>query len=344
MVFGAGTTLKKGDDLFTALRGAGKVNWDDSLFKSLDLNFNADWVKGIKYTDFDDDFVKLLAKNVSASELKQIEPENLVHISKKLEGDDLADFAKKLDPATQENLFKKFDLNKPEDLKAAKKLANNLDKNSLNNLIIKFPGNRKMINNVFKKSKNFGGWKSLKDAKKANELNNSQIKDRDSLRKAASSEFSDSKNTEIMEKGAKYRESGVNQENIQRYADDLGDSEVAKNLGKRTDTVNIYNSKPMKSSMKKIGLVGIGALVGVMIMYGEANPFKAIRKAGEDLGKVMTIAKDAAISTAQAAGDTVGGLAKLISWITKNAHIPIVGSVICVVLMLAMYAYSSFSK
>jgi len=343
MVFGAGTTLKKGDDLFTALRGAGKVNWDDSLFKSLDLNFNADWVKGIKYTDFDDDFVKLLAKNVSASELKQIEPENLVHISKKLEGDDLADFAKKLDPATQENLFKKFDLNKPEDLKAAKKLANNLDKNSLNNLIIKFPGNRKMINNVFKKSKNFGGWKSLKDAKKANELNNSQIKDRDSLTNYAAPKFADSKNADTMEKGAKSRD-GLNQENFQQRALDNGKSELATDISKRQDTINVYNSKPMKSSMKKIGLVGIGALVGVMIMYGEANPFKAIRKAGEDLGKVMTIAKDAAISTAQAAGDTVGGLAKLISWITKNAHIPIVGSVICVVLMLAMYAYSSFSK
>tara|TARA_Y100000356_G_scaffold60687_1_gene49276 strand:+ start:3071 stop:4075 length:1005 start_codon:yes stop_codon:yes gene_type:complete len=329
------TGIKSGGNLSTAIRKAD--NLDDNFFKSLKLDFSADWLKNIKYNDFDDDFVKLLAKNVSTSQLANISPENLVHMSKKLEGDKLTDFTRKLDSDTQEKLFKQLDANG--DYVFAKKLGNSFENtDDLNKLMRKFPDGSEM------KKALKGAKKTVnKNADAAKKLSKSQIKDRNSLTKAASSEFADPKNTEIMEKGAKYQGS-VNQENIQRYADDLGDSELAKNLSKRNDTVNIYNSKPMKSSMKKIGLVGIGALVGVMIMYGEANPFKAIRKAGEDLGKVMRVAKDAAISTAKAAGDTVGGLAKLISWITKNAHIPIVGSIICVVLMLAMYAYSSFSK
>jgi len=336
----ATTGIKSGGGLTNALRGVGKANWDDNFFKSLKLDFEANWLKNIKYSDFDDDFVKLLAKNVSTSQLANISPENLVHMSKKLEGDNLTDFTKKLDSNTQETLFKKLDADGEYDV--AKKLGDSFENpGDLNRLMDKFPDGSEMKNKL-KGSKRTVD-QNANAAKRANKLSRRQAKDRDNLENYVAPKFTDPKNKEIMEKGAKSRE-GINQENIQKRALENSNNELAKDITGRKEMVNIYNSKPMKSSMKTIGLVGIGALVGVMIMYGEANPFKAIRKAGEDLGKVMRIAKDAAISTAKAAGDTVGGLAKLISWITKNAHIPIVGSIICVVLMLAMYAYSSFSK
>jgi len=336
------TGIKSGGNLSTAIRKAD--NLDDNFFKSLKLDFSAGWLKTIKYSDFDDDFVKLLAKNVSTSQLAKISPENLVHMSKRLEGDKLTDFTKKLDSNTQETLFKQLAANG--DYVFAKKLGNSFENtDDLNQLMKKFPDDPQMINALKGAKKTVN--KKAKNAKNANKLSSSQVKSRDNVEKYATDASKKPENQKSLEEGeAAMNDFAANktQQNLQRNSTKVGESQMATDIAKQSDTVNIYNSKPMKSSMKKIGLVGIGALVGVMIMYNEWNPFKAIRKAGEDLGKVMTIAKDAAISTAKAAGDTVGGLAKLISWITKNAHIPIVGSVICVILMLAMYAYSSFSK
>src|SRR6056300_335817 len=101
----------------------------------------------------------------------------------------------------------------------------------------------------------------------------------------------------------------------------------SKALKKITDNPRI------KSSLKKLGLYGVIGVVVCMLIYDEANPFKAIKKALEDIQETAEAMKEILDAAANAAENAAKGGFDFLAWLFKYWYVP---AILCF-LLFAIY-------
>lgn len=136
--------------------------------------------------------------------------------------------------------------------------------------------------------------------------------------------------------------------------------EVSQSLAKR----NVANSEDMRKGVKSVnkllkegtesssslrkGLaelgitpasaaIGAGVIVLLCMAYDTDNPFTAVDRALDDTGKVVKGFKEVADSAATAVKDTAEGGFDFISFVTKNSWISFACSILCVILLFALF-------
>ncbi len=136
-----------------------------------------------------------------------------------------------------------------------------------------------------------------------------------------------------------------------KQADDLA-RETAANLDDAgeavTDTTKVLedgskSSKSLKKALGELGItpgsvaIGAGVIVLLCMAYDTDNPFTAVDRALDDTGKVVKGFKEVADSAATAAKDVTTGGFDFISFVTNNSWISFSCSILCVILLFALF-------
>ena len=125
-----------------------------------------------------------------------------------------------------------------------------------------------------------------------------------------------------------------------------GNVDDATNAVKDTTKVLEDGSKSSKSLKKALGELGItpgsvaigaGVIVLLCMAYDTDNPFTAVDRALDDTGKVVKGFKEVADSAATAAKDVTTGGFDFISFVTNNSWISSACSILCVILLFALF-------
>ena len=95
-----------------------------------------------------------------------------------------------------------------------------------------------------------------------------------------------------------------------------------------------------KDGLKKLGMYTAGGTLLLMLVYNTSNPFRAIERALNDAGDVAQGVKEVADAAAGAIKDTAVGGFNFISFITKNAWISGSMSILCMILVVGLFATS----
>jgi hypothetical protein len=103
------------------------------------------------------------------------------------------------------------------------------------------------------------------------------------------------------------------------------------------------SSKSLKKALGELGItpgsvaIGAGVIVLLCMAYDTDNPFTAVDRALDDTGKVVKGFKEVADSAATAAKDVTTGGFDFISFVTNNSWISSACSILCVILLFALF-------
>ena len=103
------------------------------------------------------------------------------------------------------------------------------------------------------------------------------------------------------------------------------------------------SSKSLRKGLAELGItpgsaaIGAGVIVLLCMAYDTDNPFTAVDRALDDTGKVVKGFKEVADSAATAVKDTAEGGFDFISFVTKNSWISFACSILCVILLFALF-------
>lgn len=115
-----------------------------------------------------------------------------------------------------------------------------------------------------------------------------------------------------------------------------------------TDTTKVLedgseSSKSLRKGLAELGItpgsvaIGAGVIVLLCMAYDTDNPFTAVDRALDDTGKVVKGFKEVADSAATAAKDVTTGGFDFISFVTNNSWISSACSILCVILLFALF-------
>jgi hypothetical protein len=102
-------------------------------------------------------------------------------------------------------------------------------------------------------------------------------------------------------------------------------------------------SKSLRKGLAELGItpgsvaIGAGVIVLLCMAYDTDNPFTAVDRALDDTGKVVKGFKEVADSAATAAKDVTTGGFDFISFVTNNSWISSACSILCVILLFALF-------
>ena len=99
-------------------------------------------------------------------------------------------------------------------------------------------------------------------------------------------------------------------------------------------------SNLLKQGIKELGYplaMGAGVLLLLCMAYDTDNPFTAVDRALDDTGTVVRGFKEVAEEAAEAVKDTATGGFDFISFVTKNSWISFACSILCVILVFALF-------
>lgn len=103
------------------------------------------------------------------------------------------------------------------------------------------------------------------------------------------------------------------------------------------------SSKSLRKSLAELGItpgsvaIGAGVIVLLCMAYDTDNPFTAVDRALDDTGKVVKGFKEVADEAAEAVKDTATGGFNFISFVTQNSWISFACSILCVILLFALF-------
>ena len=103
------------------------------------------------------------------------------------------------------------------------------------------------------------------------------------------------------------------------------------------------SSSSLRKGLAELGItpasaaIGAGVIVLLCMAYDTDNPFTAVDRALDDTGKVVKGFKEVADSAATAVKDTAEGGFDFISFVTKNSWISFACSILCVILLFALF-------
>ena len=103
------------------------------------------------------------------------------------------------------------------------------------------------------------------------------------------------------------------------------------------------SSNSLKKGLAELGItpataaIGAGVIVLLCMAYDTDNPFTAVDRALDDTGKVVKGFKEVADSAATAAKDVTTGGFDFISFVTNNSWISSACSILCVILLFALF-------
>jgi hypothetical protein len=103
------------------------------------------------------------------------------------------------------------------------------------------------------------------------------------------------------------------------------------------------SSNSLKKALGELGItpgsvaIGAGVIVLLCMAYDTDNPFTAVDRALDDTGKVVKGFKEVADSAATAAKDVTTGGFDFISFVTNNSWISSACSILCVILLFALF-------
>ena len=103
------------------------------------------------------------------------------------------------------------------------------------------------------------------------------------------------------------------------------------------------SSKSLKKALAELGItpgsvaIGAGVIVLLCMAYDTDNPFTAVDRALDDTGKVVKGFKEVADEAAEAVKDTAKGGFDFISFVTNNSWISSACSILCVILLFALF-------
>ena len=125
-----------------------------------------------------------------------------------------------------------------------------------------------------------------------------------------------------------------------------GNADDAKEAVKNTENVlkdGSEASKSLRKGLAELGItpgsvaIGAGVIVLLCMAYDTDNPFTAVDRALDDTGKVVKGFKEVADSAATAAKDVTTGGFDFISFVTNNSWISFSCSILCVILLFALF-------
>jgi hypothetical protein len=103
------------------------------------------------------------------------------------------------------------------------------------------------------------------------------------------------------------------------------------------------SSNTLRKGLAELGItpgsvaIGAGVIVLLCMAYDTDNPFTAVDRALDDTGKVVKGFKEVADSAATAVKDTAKGGFDFISFVTQNSWISFACSILCVILLFALF-------
>ena len=103
------------------------------------------------------------------------------------------------------------------------------------------------------------------------------------------------------------------------------------------------SSKSLRKGLAELGItpgavaIGAGVIVLLCMAYDTDNPFTAVDRALDDTGKVVKGFKEVADSAATAVKNTAEGGFDFISFVTQNSWISFACSILCVILLFALF-------
>lgn len=103
------------------------------------------------------------------------------------------------------------------------------------------------------------------------------------------------------------------------------------------------SSSSLRKGLAELGItpasaaIGAGVIVLLCMAYDTDNPFTAVDRALDDTGKVVKGFKEVADSAAIAVKNTAEGGFDFISFVTKNSWISFACSILCVILLFALF-------
>lgn len=103
------------------------------------------------------------------------------------------------------------------------------------------------------------------------------------------------------------------------------------------------SSNTLRKGLAELGItpgsvaIGAGVIVLLCMAYDTDNPFTAVDRALDDTGKVVRGFKEVADEAAEAVKDTAKGGFDFISFVTKNSWISFACSILCVILVFALF-------
>jgi len=103
------------------------------------------------------------------------------------------------------------------------------------------------------------------------------------------------------------------------------------------------SSNTLRKGLAELGItpgsvaIGAGVIVLLCMAYDTDNPFTAVDRALDDTGKVVKGFKEVADEAAEAVKDTAKGGFDFISFVTKNSWISFACSILCAILVFALF-------
>ena len=103
------------------------------------------------------------------------------------------------------------------------------------------------------------------------------------------------------------------------------------------------SSNSLRKGLAELGItpgsaaIGAGVIVLLCMAYDTDNPFTAVDRALDDTGKVVKGFKEVADEAAEAVKDTATGGFNFISFVTQNSWISFACSILCVILLFALF-------
>lgn len=311
-------TAKMGDDIAkyqTKLRGIGDIfASNDELFKQT--------MDSTKFVD----------------NLNQVDPKDLKEILKGVNDTNrLADIGKKLDPEQFVKTFKGTD-----DVQLAK-IGKKLDDDTID-AIRNVPNGgadlaKKLDPSFVQRAKNAATAFSKASTAKLKEASKS-------IRKLMSGAENAPNNIGDVKRISKKMEAAPANQADELARETISNTDDAAEAVRNTENVlkeGTESSKSLRKGLAELGItpgsvaIGAGVIVLLCMAYDTDNPFTAVDRALDDTGKVVKGFKEVADSAATAVKNTAEGGFDFISFVTKNSWISFACSILCVILLFALF-------
>jgi len=310
-------------------------NADGGLNINVILNSlkNVDFVKSLNVTDLTD-IIKAIDGKTMATAFKSIDADNLANIVKNLDANKIADVAKNLDADKLNAVFKQLDKSQITDV------TKNLTPNELADVLKKIDTGDA---NLIKKFDDVDADKldlafDIMDPADVNKWSrgipdNQIIGAADDFALQNADEFKNLRNLlpdlPPPSRGKKAKQFFSDQ------VENLKNNQALKNFADKSSAAlkKITDNPKIKSSLKKLGLYGVIGTIVCMLIYDEANPFKAIAKALEDIQETAEELKEIIDAAAGAASNAAKGTFDFLSWLFKYWYVP---GILCF-LLFAIY-------
>jgi len=278
-------------------------NLEPDVLTKLVKNLDAD-VLTTAFKNVDADKIASIAKNLDADKLntffKQLDKAKITDITKNLTPTELSNVLKKID-TSDANLIKKFDDVDADKMDLAFDMMTDAEVSKWARGI---PDNQ-----LIGAADDF----ALKNADEFKNLRNllDDLPDPSVGKKGRTKQF-------LIDQADKFKNNSA----VKAFVDKSSTA-----LKKITDNPTV------KSSLKKLGLYGVIGVVVCMLIYDEANPFKAIMKALEDIQETAEALKEIVDAAANAAKNAAKGGFDFLAWLFKYWYVP---GILCF-LLFAIY-------